>query len=125
MPEWSFPISPVAASRPRVSRRGAYFTGPYKEFRKDMIEIVYIVLGDEFVPFSGPLRVDIEFYCKRPKKTKLSAPRADIDNYIKAALDSLNTHLWEDDTQIQQIYAAKQWAEPGAEGYFTVGVDQL
>ena len=90
-----------------------------------MIEIIPIVLGDDFVPYGGPLRVDIEFYCKHPKKTKLSAPRADIDNYIKAALDALNTHLWDDDTQIQQIYATKQWAEPGAEGYFTIGVDQL
>ena len=49
--EWTFPISPVAASRPRVSRHGAYFTGPYKKFLTDMINIVPEVIGDGFIPY--------------------------------------------------------------------------
>ena len=90
-----------------------------------MIDLVPIVLGDGFFPYTGPLSVDVEVYVKHPKKTKLSAPRADIDNYIKAAFDSLNNHLWEDDTQIQQVYAVKQWAEQDEDGYFIIGVDEL
>jgi len=123
--EWTFPISPVAASRPRVSRRGAYFTGPYKAFRTDMIELVPEVLGEGFIPFSRPVRVDIECFVKQPKKTKLDAPRADIDNYLKAIFDSLNGKMWDDDTQIISVYATKQWAPKGEEGYFTIGVDEL
>jgi len=125
MNEWTFPISPVAASRPRVSRRGAYFVGPYKEYRKEMIDLVPIILGSKFIPLEGPLKVDLEFYVKRPQKTKLGAPKADIDNYIKATLDSLNKKLWIDDTQIREIYACKEWARPQQQGYFIIGVEKL
>jgi len=126
MPEWTFAISPVAASRPRVSKHGAYFTGPYKQFRQDMINLIPDILGDEFVPFSVPISVDIEFYCKQPNRTKLTAPRADIDNYLKAAFDSMNGNLWDDDTLIQKVYATKQWApKSDGAGYFTIGVEEI
>ena len=121
--EWNFPISPVSASRPRVSKHGAYFAGAYKEYRKVMQELVPEVLGD-FVPIAYPLSVDVELYVKRPKTTKLDAPRADIDNYLKAVFDSMNGRLWEDDTQIRQVYAVKQWAMPNEDGYFTLGVSK-
>tara|TARA_R110000824_G_scaffold319823_1_gene506805 strand:+ start:136 stop:537 length:402 start_codon:yes stop_codon:yes gene_type:complete len=123
--EWTFPISPVAASRPRVSKHGAYFTGPYKKFRTDMINLVPEVIGDGFLPLDYPLSVDVELYVKRPKKTKLLSPRADIDNYLKAVFDSLNGSLWEDDKQIQTVYAIKQWA-PSIDdvGWFSIGVNK-
>ena len=123
--EWTFPISPVAASRPRVSKHGAYFAGAYKKFRKDMVDLVPTVLGYGFIPIDNPLRVDVELYVKQPKKTKLDSPRADIDNFLKAVFDSLNGWLWEDDTQILQVYASKQWAPKGEEGYFTMGIDKI
>jgi len=124
MPEWVFPISPIAASRPRVTKHGAYFAGPYKKFREDMIELVPEVLGDGLFPYETPIRVDVEFYCKRPKKTILTAPRADIDNYLKAVFDCLNGKLWEDDRIIYAVYATKQWAPLCYEGYFTLGVEE-
>ena len=123
MPEWKFPISPVAASRPRLSRRGAYLTGPYKKFREEMIDLAEELLGD-WDPLLGLLHVDIELYIKQPKKTKLDVPRADVDNFIKAVLDSLNGYLWEDDRQIKSVYAIKQWAPKDKEGYFVIGVDE-
>jgi Holliday junction resolvase RusA-like endonuclease len=123
MPEWRFPLNPVAASRPRVSRHGAYYTGPYKKFREECIEVVPFVLGDYFDPYECPLRVDAEFFVKRPKTTKLDMPRADIDNFLKAVFDVLNKKLWIDDTIIRSVYATKQWAAEGEDGYFIIGVD--
>ena len=125
MAEWVFPISPVAASRPRVSRHGAYFAGPYKVFRNECIDVIEFVLGPEFKPYEQPIKVDVELFIRRPKTTKLVMPRADIDNFLKAVFDSLNKKLWIDDNIIQSVYATKQWAEVGQEGYFTVGVDLL
>ena len=125
MPEWVFPISPVAASRPRVSRHGAYFAGPYKRFRTDCIDVIDFVLGPRFEPYEEPIRVDVELFIKRPKTTKLEMPKADIDNFLKAVFDSLNKKLWVDDNIIQSVYATKQWAEEGEDGYFTVGVSEL
>jgi Holliday junction resolvase RusA-like endonuclease len=123
--EWEFPISPVAASRPRISRRGAYFAGPYKKWRQEMVDLVPMLLGDSFVPLTGSIEVDLELYVTHPKKTKLKAPRADIDNYIKAVFDSFNGWLWEDDTQIIKVYATKQWTNPKHDGYFVIGVNQV
>ena len=60
---------------------------------------------------------------KRPKTTKLDIPRPDIDNYLKSVFDALNEHLWSDDRVIQAVYAIKQWANEGEDGYFTVGVN--
>ena len=125
MPEWVFPISPVAASRPRVSRHGAYFAGPYKIFRSECVDIIDFVLGPDFQPYEQPIKVDVELFIRRPKTTKLVMPKADIDNFLKAVFDSLNKKLWVDDNIIQSVYATKQWAEEGEGGYFTVGVDLL
>ena len=125
MPEWVFPISPVAASRPRVSRHGAYFAGPYKVFRSECVDIIDFVLGPDFQPYEEPIKVDVELFIRRPKTTKLDMPKADIDNFLKAVFDSLNKKLWVDDNIIQSVYATKQWAEVGEGGYFTVGVDLL
>lgn len=126
MPEWTFKISPISASRPRVSRHGGYYTGPYKVFREEMITIVPDTLGDGFIPYEGPLRVDVEIFVRRPKKTKLIAPRADIDNFLKAIFDSMNGKLWEDDKQIHTVYATKQWTSSCDEaGYFILGLDEL
>tara|TARA_R100001015_G_C4634470_1_gene201029 strand:- start:1289 stop:1666 length:378 start_codon:yes stop_codon:yes gene_type:complete len=125
MPEWLFPISPVAASRPRVSRRGAYFAGPYKRFRKDMQTLVSTVIGEDFIPLESKLKVDLELFVTQPKTTKLSLPRADIDNYIKSIFDCCNGRVWVDDAQIKSVYAVKQWQDKGKDGYFILGVDEL
>lgn len=124
MPEWRFDINPVAASRPRVGKWGAYYTGTYKEFREEAAAKVYEVLGIDIQPLSGPLAVSIELYVKRPKTTERGWPKADIDNFAKAVLDTMNKKVWDDDSQIVSIYVTKQWAAPGEDGYFTLSVNQ-
>lgn len=118
-----FDIPPVAASRPRVGKWGAYYSGPYKDFREQAKEKIQDILGSEFKPLLGPLAVVIEIYVTRPKTTKLDYPKPDIDNYTKAVLDVLNGIMWEDDSQIISVYATKQWAEENEEGYFTIEVN--
>ena len=125
MRSYRFPINPVAASRPRVSKFGAYFTGPYKRFRSAAAIIINRILGRNFTPMSGKLAVDIKCYVTRPKSTKLEYPRADVDNYSKAILDSLNGKLWDDDSQIIALFISKQWASPDEEGYFVVEIEEV
>lgn len=125
MLEYKFPLNPVAASRPRVGKFGAYFTGPYKKFRQEAAVIINRVLGRNFTPLSEKLAVDIRCFVTRPKTTKLEYPKADVDNYSKAILDSLNGKLWVDDSQIWALFIQKEWAEPGEEGYFIVSVEEI
>lgn len=125
--EWVFPVCPVAASRPRLSKgRGgrphAYYAGPYKIFKEEASQIVDFVLGEEPPLLEGPLKVNLVMVVKRPKTTKFSHPRWDIDNGAKACLDCLNGKLWVDDSQIISLCATKEWADVGEEGYFTISI---
>ena len=109
--EFRFDINPVAASRPRVTRAGhSYYGGPYKQFRKDMEVQIEERLGD-FDLLDAPLSVELGCPITKPKTTKLWTPRADVDNYAKAVLDSLNGVVWDDDKQITELSITKGWTE--------------
>lgn len=120
--KWKFPISPVAASRPRVSKWGSYYTGTYKEFREQAKPIVEEILKD-WNPVETPLSVYVEVYPTRPKTSKLNYPRPDIDNYVKAIFDLCNGLAWKDDSQIVFMDAKKAWSKN--DGYFTVEIEEL
>jgi len=121
--EWKFDINPVAASRPRVGKWGAYYTGTYKEFREKAAEIVWETIGKDFEAIDTELAVSIELYVKRPKTTERGWPKADIDNFAKAVLDTMNGKIWKDDSQITSLHVSKQWADKGEDGYFTLEVN--
>ena len=48
----------------------------------------------DFDPQAAPLTVEVNCFVTKPKNTKLWTPRADIDNYAKAILDSFNGKFW-------------------------------
>ena len=125
MAEFVFSINPIAASRPRVSKWGAYYTGPYKKFKIDAVKTVADTLGSEWEPLEGNLRVEVFVHVTQPKRTKLDYPKADIDNYLKAIFDCLNGKLWVDDKQVVLVHASKAWAEPGVEGFFSLRVEEI
>jgi Holliday junction resolvase RusA-like endonuclease len=81
-----------------------------------------MVLGPDFSAYDRPLYVDLECYITKPKTTKLTMPRGDIDNYQKAVFDAMNDNLWTDDKLIQAVYAVKQWSDR-PQGYFVIGVN--
>jgi Holliday junction resolvase RusA-like endonuclease len=113
-------LAPVPASRPRTTKFGTYYTGPYKRWRKDADEAI----PEAGVPFEGNLNVTLDLVCHKPKTTKRDCPRGDIDNYIKAVLDALTKKgYWNDDDQIIHIYAHKRWPEPQEEPHFTVRIE--
>lgn len=101
-----FEIDPVPASRPRVSRWGTYYLPTYRKFKDAMSEII-AAKRKQYIKEEGTLAVNIMFGCSKPKSTKRSHPHGDIDNYVKAALDSLNGVLWDDDDQIIELAARK------------------
>ena len=105
-------LPPVPAARPRVGRWGTYYPENYKNW-KDKAHGFFPKL---FKVADGPLRVELEVVCKRPKKPAGSVPTGDIDNYANAALDAVNdAGLWGDDKQVVCLQATKRYAEPGEE----------
>lgn len=102
------PIEPVPASRPRVTRWGAYYGKKYQQFKNRVDEMLPDLYAGE--PLSGPLAAIVIFYCKRAKTTKRTWPRGDVDNYAKALLDAGNGSLYGDDDQIVHLTVSKLYA---------------
>ncbi len=103
------PVAPVPASRPRVTRWGTYYGKNYTQFRKEAEEVMDDLAPGE--PLDGSLEVVVRFFCRKPKTTRRAEPGGDVDNYVKAILDSCNGKIWKDDDQILRLTATKRWED--------------
>ena len=117
----TFNITPVPASRPRVTRYGTYFPKKYTLFRKQFDELLSDLTYQHNVCYTerndGLVSVRLDFYVQIPKswskkKTKemegkYCSNNADLDNYCKAALDGLEGRYYENDKQVAMIRARK------------------
>ena len=104
----SIPLDPVPAARPRLSRWGTYYPKKYATWKKQAL--LYLPEADPVFP--DELLVCLaEHHVKRPKTTKLSSPRGDTDNYLKASMDAVTKcgGVWSDDDQVAIVLATKQF----------------
>ena len=116
----TFPIAPVVASRARVTRWSTYFPKRYTQFRKEFGELLQKYKAE---PTDGLLYVKLDFYVQLPKtmskkkkeekEGKHCDNNADLDNYVKATLDSLEGKYYNNDKQIVMIRARKYWSDTG------------
>jgi Holliday junction resolvase RusA-like endonuclease len=132
--EFFLPGAPLPAPRPRFrvirAKSGAsfvstYYDKKYATFLKDApVEIGKLIDRDTL--FTGPVHLRVTFHIERPKSTKRSTPRYDIDNYLKSIMDAM-THaiVWHDDDQVWSVQAMKVFApgEPGTHVVVTEAVD--
>jgi Holliday junction resolvase RusA-like endonuclease len=101
-------LDPVPCPRPRVGKFGTYYPAKYSRWRKDFHRELRRVVGDK-TPFNSQLTVSLWFFAKKPKSTKLSHPKPDIDNFVKAVFDGCNGIVWNDDSQVVMVDASKHW----------------
>ena len=112
-----FDINPVPAARPRVSRWSTYYPKKYTRFKKEMEALT----GElDTTPCENLVVVSLRFKIKIPqswsKKKRLERENtycnnnSDIDNYIKAMLDSLNGVYFMDDRQVVEVFASKKYS---------------
>ena len=101
-------VTPVPASRPRVSKWGAYYGKNHTAWKK---------LAEQHIPeaehkLMGPIEAVIEVVCPRPKTTKRDWPRGDVDNFVKLFLDILTDKgYWLDDDEITVLHVAKRFVD--------------
>lgn len=116
--EFTIPVAPVPASRPRVPRFGKpYYVGRYKTFRE---AVRGWVAKAHLRTHRVPLECSVTFVCKRPAKPANPFPIGDIDNYLKAVWDGLNGHAFTDDKQIHTVYAVKRFTRPGEDPHIHI-----
>jgi len=126
-----FYVAPVPASRPRVTRWSTFFPKKYTQFKEDM---VMALTNTTFIPSTKLIYAQLDFYVQIPKswskkKKTLKNGRycdnnADIDNYCKAILDSLEGTYYENDKQIVMIRARKFYSETPRIEYIQEELDE-
>jgi Holliday junction resolvase RusA-like endonuclease len=112
-------IDPIPCPRPRIMTRGkfahAYYPKSYKDWKEAAATKIGKLQGDLHTPIAGPLRVSIHCYVTRPKTSKLTHPKPDVDNYAKAVMDALTSaEVWGDDCQVVSLIVTKKWAATGS-----------
>ena len=111
--------TPVGKERPRAGQHRVYTAPKTRSWeRAAAFEAKAAMKGRP--PLQGPLAAHVEAIFPYPKNWEknrrlLSYPsKIDLDNMVKAALDSLNNIAYIDDSQIVQITALKAYGDkPG------------
>ena len=130
----------VGKGRPRVSRRGNYvhtYTPEKTRAFEEAIKFEFMASNSEKMPVYErdiPLKANVTVGCSIPKsytkkkqalcRDRVLVPnkKPDIDNILKAVFDALNGYAFEDDVQIVQVYAEKQYA---VDPFVEVVIDEL
>lgn len=104
---------PKAQGRPRFARMGKFVkTYDPKESRvyKDNVAAQVVAQKPKYIE-NDAIRIAVTFFLPRPKSLKKSitehVKKPDIDNLVKALLDSLKGIVWRDDSQIVYMSANK------------------
>lgn len=127
----SFVVSgpPVAKGRPRLTTRGgfarAYTPDKTRKFETIVADAARAAVGP-VDPYGGPVELEAHFFIPIPKswskRDKLAAiegklqpqSKPDIDNYLKAIADGMNSIVYVDDCQIVSVRLTKRYGDdPG------------
>lgn len=93
-----------------MGRWGAYYPAKYSKWKDSFSAVLRRVIEEEQIQkFTGPIEVRLVLSATRPKTSKLTHPRPDVDNYAKSVLDASNKILWDDDSQIVHLHISKLW----------------
>ena len=119
---------PKAKGRPRLSTYGGFaraYTPQDTIEYENLIKLSYLQASETQDPieFDKPIVLKVNAFYEIPKATSKKKRtgmlngnirpciKPDIDNCLKAVLDALNKIAFKDDTQVIELYAAKNYDE--------------
>jgi len=103
------PLNPVPFTRVMANGKRRYNSARYTEFKEELGYFAFQAMGGR-EPLKGCVRVSAEFYKKCCGVSKGSW--GDVDNFLKAVLDSLNGICYADDGQVVEVTGRKFYGEP-------------
>jgi Holliday junction resolvase RusA-like endonuclease len=113
---------PVPKARPRLTRRGIAYTPAHTRKYEAHGRLAAQLAMDGRPPIEVPVRLELVAELPIPVSWSgrrralavtgdlLPTSRPDVDNYIKAGLDSLNEIVLRDDSQVVEITARKRFS---------------
>ena len=110
-------MTPRPASRPRFTCRGrfavAYTDKPYRQWLDEAANLMKDRPMPEGWDTAAPMSVTLTFAVPKPKTSKLTYPKPDIDNYEKSFLDAVTQAgtVWDDDTQVVTLRSTKLFVD--------------
>jgi Holliday junction resolvase RusA-like endonuclease len=122
--EFKIPGKPVAQSRPRFARRGAfvqtYDAAPAKDYKSwvKSCAVEHMTRFDiKMIPREIPLVMILTVDVDRPKARKkdlFPVTKPDCDNFAKGVMDALESILYTADQQIVRLIVSKHYSDrPG------------
>ncbi len=107
--EHSFPVLPMACPRPRFTKFGRpYMPKKYMDWKKNLAKMMESLPIDGL---DGPIKITLEFhFFSENKPWGIHQQKPDVDNLIKAVLDSAqDSGLILDDDHVYSVTASKYW----------------
>lgn len=121
--EFEVPGKIIGKGRPRLnSYTGVVYTPTRTKDYESLVEQYFLLKYPRFKVLEGRIKVNIIAYFSIPKTTKKSdinemlennispTKKPDIDNIVKAILDSMNKFAFKDDNQITKLEVEKKYA---------------
>jgi crossover junction endodeoxyribonuclease RusA len=105
------PGEPVPKGRPRLGKGGNVYTPKKTKAYERKVALIATIARQSAhrKPFTGPVGISVVLRFKTKR-------RIDLDNCLKALMDSLNGVLYADDSQVMEMQVSKVIGsdEPGA-----------
>jgi len=80
--------------------KGMFMKADYKSYKQKLIELAKSIVGGDFVPYSGDVKI-VSYWTFGTKRRK------DLQNCGKLEFDALNGIVYEDDSQIVEDHRFK------------------
>lgn len=121
--EFEVPGKVIGKGRPRLnSYTGVVYTPTRTKDYESLVEQYFLLKYPRYKALEGRIKVNIIAYFSIPKTTKKAdinemlennispTKKPDIDNIVKAILDSMNKFAFKDDNQITKLEVEKKYA---------------
>lgn len=106
-------LEPVPFPRPASNLRRRFNPERYNLYKDVIGHLAKIAMKGQ-APLSGEVKLSVDFF--RPKPRKGKKPQVsfigDVDNYLKAVMDSLIGICYVDDRQVTDVRARKIFGTP-------------